>query len=414
MVDKIICFPDMLRSPRHRYAEAYFDICREPIRQGTGIDIGFSPVNVGNRPHGLKPGFELERFFKISAVQVGSNENHAQWASRYHNLPKAAEEYIFDYIPPDALIMAPEIPPWFAKACIEREIDFIDVGLSPLRFCRDLHVGIRTSNVNIFRRITAYKIPEEDVRLEASILMANIRLHKLWLQEKYNYPFQNFSDGLIFFGQTPFDASRIASNPTRTLHWEDFAKQINEISQGKKIFYKGHPETPWSAENDTRELMEISGKSIEICLENSYQILSSHDNLELIGISSGILQEAPYFDKTSHTLYKAFVPLSESDMPDSHTYQQIYFQEILSPGFWHEVLTPDRPAPRIQKLPQISVNHFRETLGQYWDYSKVMTWLRPLPYEGVMRSGAMNEFQHRLEALEEQMSEIKFFKKIYE
>lgn len=101
--------------------------------------------------------------------------------------------------------------------------------------------------------------------------------------------------------------------------------------------------------------------------------------MQLVGISSGVLQQVAYFGKAAHALHRpACVLADENSAFEPSLYQQIRFQDFLAPDFWHAVLTPERTAPRIGRIPSFPPNHFRELLDQWWDYSKYMLWERSL------------------------------------
>jgi len=394
--DKVVCLPDLLRTSQRRYTNGFFDLVREPIFQGTGLDIGQAPEMP--QASNMLPGFDACRFRSLANVQVGHTEHAQQLAQSYYALSPAAQDYLFQHLPENALVLTLEIPPWMAEGCSSRSIPFISFAISPLRFGRDLYVAMRTSSQEIYRRLHAHAVPEEELRLEAAVLAANVRMHRLELEELRRYSFQNLDGGLIFLGQQPLDASLLAPNGIG-LRFTDFAGEVRELSRGKRIFYKAHPYALEAAQEEMQALTEIVGSRPEPCLLNAYQILSSHDNLQLVGLSSGLLQEARYFGKKAHTLFRPFIALTDGAQPHADKYQQCHFHALLSPAFWYGVLEPQRPAPAIAQLPSISRNHARETLGLWWDYSKVMTWERILPYETVMRGGGA-ELRQRIEALE--------------
>lgn len=400
-LQRIVCLPDLLRTSQRRYTQGFFDLVREPIRQACGLHIGHAPETP--RPHGLAAGFDAEHFRQLAGVQLGNVAHTAQLAASYHQLNAAAEEYLFQHVPADSLLLTMEIPPWLAKGCIQRGIDFLDFAISPLRFGRDLYAALRTSNAEIFQRLHAQSVTPEEIQLEASTLSANLRMHKAGLQELQQFRFQNLDGSLLFFGQSPLDGSLLAPDG-RTLRCNDFADRLHALSQGKNVFYKSHPYAQEVAEEEIQALQRIVGKPVTICQQNTYQILSTYEDVELTGISSGVLQEALWFGKTSHTLFQPFVPLHipapENDgVPAADLYQQVHFQQLLAPGFWHAVLSPDQPAPRLASLPSLAHHHARATLDLWWDYSKVMTWERPLAQETMLRGGGAS-LRQRVEKLE--------------
>lgn len=401
---RIICLPDLLRGTR-AFPEACFDLVREPILQGSGENIGYPPeVRKGLATWGAT-GFDVDEFRRMAGVDMASGQQKKQWAVTYHQIADAAVNYLFSKLPQDVLLLTCEIPPWLSQACLDRGIDFIDIRLSPLRFGRDLYVCLRISNAEMFRRIWTFVVPTEEIRLEAAMLAANVRMHMRELEEYERYQFFSLENGLLYVGQTPNDASLLAKDG-RSLRCGDYADRLEQLCRGRRLFYKEHPLAPGFAQEECAHLERITGQSPQTCLLNAYQILSTHDDVELAGISSGLLQEAPWFGKTAHTLFRSFVPLAASaDRPTNSVYQQIHFQTFLSPAFWRQAIAPECASkPPLGVLQPLAHHHGRETFNQWWDYSKIMIWQRNLWMEGFERSGG-GLLRQRIEALEEKAAQ---------
>ncbi|RTZ47582.1 hypothetical protein EKL30_00805 [Candidimonas sp. SYP-B2681] len=383
VVNKILLVPDLLRGVR-TFPEAIFDLIREPILQGCGIGIGYPPG--GKLTHSLLPEFDLTVFRMLADVDPDSEHKQEQWGSSYYHIAADAEQYFFDHLPSDCLIISFEMPPWLVNACIDRGVHFLDIQVSPLRFSRDLYLTLRSSNENLNRRLLRTSVPEEELRLEASLLAANVRLHTRRLIDERKFEFQDLDNTLVYLGQAPYDASLLAPS-VRSLRCGDFSTQIQSLACGRRIIYKGHPFVGEFAKDEKQKLEVILGSEVDTCYLNAYQLLSSDDDVQFIGISSGMLQEAEYFGKKSHILFQPFVALKVHETYGRPICHQFHFQEFLSPKFWHSVLTPNAPPPRVSGLPSLCQHLARETFDQWWDYSKVLTWERTLPYESFLRGG---------------------------
>lgn len=394
--DKIICVPDIFRAESQIYANGFFDLVREPIWQATGIKIP-CPKKVDKLKINFLEGFNIDRFFSILDIDINDDNFLEKIAENYFSINTEAENYLFQYIPRNSLVFSFEIPPWLAQALKKRGFDFISFSTSPLRFASDLYPAIRTSSPIIYDRLFQHKVEEAEVRLEAAILAANIRKHQLSLESWKNYSFQNLENSLIIIGQQHIDASLIAPGGIR-LKFTDFAEEIKNISKGKRLFYKAHPYDLGSSTNELKELESITSKHIELCQLNAYQILSSYENTELLGLSSGMLQEASFFDKKAYTLFRPFIPLNYSSRHDFEKSLLLHFQKILSPEFWHSILAPGRPSPKVSKISFNQSNHARMIFDLWWDYSKVMTWERNLVHESFMRGGGA-ELRNKVEDL---------------
>ena len=391
----IVCLPDLLRGIR-TFPESFFELIREPILQGAGLDIR------SNKSNWMIPAsLDLTLFRKLSGI-LESDCTQTQWFKTYHQIADEAVEYLFECLPSYCLIISFEMPPWLIHACNEREVSFIDMRVSPLRFGRDLYIALRCSDTDISKRIMPFAVLDEELRLEASTLSANMRMHQRRLEDERNYRFQSLEDSLVFIGQAPYDASLLASDG-RSLRSGDFTDQLQRMCKDKRLLHKAHPFALEFAEEEREQLEKITGCEVLACHLSAYQILSSRSNVGLVGISSGLLQEAAWFDKPAHVLFQPYVPLASVDEVTTDAYQQIHFHTFLSPEFWHQVLTPEQQAPRLARLTPLAHHHARETFNHWWDYSKVLTWERTLPYESFMRSSGA-EFRSRITQLENKIN----------
>ncbi|MEB2187934.1 class I SAM-dependent methyltransferase [Xanthomonas campestris pv. campestris] len=387
MTTSIILVPDLLRDTRV-FPEAFFDLIREPILQGSGIEIGFAL----DSKHCHYQGFNLDHFRRLAFTDSGS------WSKHYYQLPQQAEDYLKQHLPPCDLLISLEMPPWLMNFCTQASIPFLDIRVSPLRFARDLYVALRSSQQLATKRVSMHTVTSEELRLEAATLAANVRMHQRRLHDERSYSFTSLDGGIVFVGQAPYDASLISPDG-HVLQCADFSEKLRALCAGRRLLYKAHPMAEDAASEEIATLQRITGQSPIRCLHNAYQILGTREDVELVGISSGLLQEAKWFDKTAHMLYQPFVPLAQQGHDNSQAYEQIHFQTLLSPTFWHQVLCPERAAPRLRALPALAHHHARETFDHWWDYSKVMLWERSFPVEAFIRSGGGLVHQ-RLEQIE--------------
>ncbi|WP_349657581.1 class I SAM-dependent methyltransferase [Xanthomonas sp. 10-10] len=394
MKTTIVLLPDLLRQAR-AFPEGFFDLIREPIRQGCGIDIGTVPR--ASAPSKRGDGFDLARFQQLALGDVGT------WSSSYHQINEQANAYLLQHLLGADLLLSFEMPPWLIALCHQQRITFIDIRVSPLRFGRDLYIALQCNDSVLAERIAAHTVLDEELRLEAAVLAANIRMHQKRMEDERGYTFTDLGGAMLFIGQAPYDASLLAEDG-RSLRCEDFAERLQQLCASRRLLYKPHPFAGDFAQQERATLERITGQRAVISSQNAYQILSAQDDVELIGISSGLLQEATWFDKVVHTLFKPFVPLAASEA-DTQAYQQIHFKSFLSPGFWHQVLAPECEPPRLSELPTLIHHHARETLDQWWDYSKVLTWERALAHETVARNG-LARLHERVEVLERALPAI--------
>lgn len=408
-IDRIVCLSDLLCAYRAA-AEGFFAFIHEPIRQGCGIDSGWLPT--AKKPSALLPGFDLQKFRALA----GWNAMHTTrfWAQTWHTVPAPALDYLFTYMPQDALVLAYDMPPWLTQACAQHGFAWIDIRPSPLAFGRDLYMALHASDALLQKQLTRWNVRQEELQLEAALLTANLHAHRLDVEEGFHYKF-NLDGCLVFVGQHPEDAALLAPNG-QFLRCTDFSEQLRELAQGKTVLHlldirnlaraamMPHASTPWAHAQQERENLEaILHAPVQVCQQNIYQVLSADDDVQLVGISAPALQEAAWFGKTGHCLFQPRTPLSSMDAsPHTQTknYVNVHFHDVLKPIFWHTVLTPHAPAPSIPALPALEPNQARMALNNWGDYEKVMTWQRPLHTASFERSGG-GLLRKRIEKLEQ-------------
>lgn len=389
-INNIICLPDMLRGTR-AFPEGFFDLVREPIRQGCAIDIGQPPESTTAPVFG---NFDIDEFRRL--VGIDAENKDEVWRQTFFNLPSPALNYFHQHLPSDCLVLSFEMPPWLETALNERSIPFIDIRVSPLRFGRDLYIALRSNDPSLVAHIGAYEITAEELRLEAGYLAANVSMHQQRLMES-DRPVPTLENTMVFIGQAPYDASLIRPDG-QVMGFGNYPDRIRTLAKGRKLLHKPHPFARWFAEEECTTLQEITGQEIESCMLNAYQILASKEDVELIGLCSGLLQEAAWFNKKAHALHPAFTPLLiEGNVGEG--YSQVHFHRWLSPGFWHALLTPEKPAPHLLELPPLAHHHARHTIDQWWDYLKVLTWEKAYAYESFERAGG-GALRQRIASLE--------------
>lgn len=389
----IICLSDLL-SYTHSTPDAIFDLIREPIRQACNIHIGHSP-----RSHGLPPNFNLQKFQELAQPHPPLGPEML-WAATFHQMPPSATNYLLDHLPSAAFFLCCEMPPWLRRICMEHGFYFLDLRYSPLHFGQDLYIALDTNHPTLRTRLQQASITSDELRLEAALLGANLRAHRSRLKEMHRHLF-NIEDALIYIPQPKRDKSLLSPNG-KSLQTSDFADQLHTLAAGRRLLVMmDYMDLPMHSAGvrDCESLSSMLKTSVRPCPQNAYQILSAHENVELIGINSPILQEAPWFGKKSYNLEKPFTPLADIENTASNGYLQVHFTEILAPDFWHRLLTPDIPKPRIPHLPLIARNYGREVLDEWREYEKVLNWERPFQQRAFDRSGGIVH-RRRLDALE--------------
>lgn len=369
----IICLDDLLRNRGYQSKNFFYDLLREPIKQATqGYNIKSSPHN--SDWHNLTPGFEQQRFLKIA-----KSGKSLFWNRLFRHIPKQAQEYLLEYIPNDALILSYEMPPWLEEILVGNHIAFIDIRLSPLRFGSDLYIALRTNHDKIRDAIVCRQIPDEEFFLEAGLLSAAVRLMRRGID-----PAKSFDGTLVYVGQTASDTS-LLDETGKFIRLECFLSEIVAASKEKKVVYASHPYGKNFGLEEQALLSKTLGRKVEVCHEDIYEMLGSEEKVEFIGISSGCLQEARWFNKPAVMLYKPICPILPRD--GARGYLQIHFREFVSPIFWHSLCSTDMPLPTVKTMGEMGPNAMRRLHNLWWGYSAYLLKRNRFFKEAFLLSG---------------------------
>lgn len=371
----IVCLDDLIRQEYSKAKEFFYNILREPIKQATNIDIKSSP-RFDNYQNNMKDTFSIDKFLAFF---------DKKWNYYYHQIPTEAEEYLADNIPSNTLIISYEIPIWLEKFCEKNKIDFIDIRISPIRFARDLYICIKTNNNKLSNRLLKYKVFDEEIRLEASLLKAFGR---------YKPQISISNNSIVFIGQTADDAS-LVSEKGEFITIDDL--NINEVFKDQNVYYLAHPYAKEHAKIEFDKLRKYCNKSELLENANIYNLMSSYIDLEFIAISSSAIQEAPYFDKKCRFLHKPICPID-----DNNGYIQIHFKNIIEPIFWHKILKPKQDKLKLKRLPNLQPNMLRTLHNAWWGYAKFVSEFKYIDKEAFWLSGG-ERLQNEINELREKI-----------
>lgn len=390
----IYFIPDLLRGCRI-YPDAFFDLLQEPILQSTGLCLQrLGGTTIIDK---VAPRFNLEQFKAL--CQLDNSKPLDLWSKNYHSVSELAEEYLCSYISDQSLILSFEMPVWLQSLCKRKKLAFVDIRVSPLRFASDLYIALRTNIKSTLDKIIHCEVSQSEIRLEASQLAASVRLNQRRYEDKSGVKI-DLNNTLIWVAQAPHDAAILSATKVNPLSCVDFSAQLRLEVENRELLYKPHPLFPEASMREMVELSSIMDREVRTVSQNAYQILSCKQDLKLVGISSGLLQEAKFFDAASVMLYKPLVPLVTdlSNAGKEEGYRQVHFGSILSPIFWSYLLG----GSLCHTLPDIGPripNQGRHLLDTWWDYAKVLTWERQINIESFERSGG-SVLRRRIEALQ--------------
>lgn len=254
-------------------------------------------------------------------------------------------------------------------------IFYIEFRVSPVQFGKDLYLAWRTNCKDIEKALEGYAVSDRTLKLEAAHLTSSVRAQRR-KQENSNTHFINLEKTTIIIGSDedyPAPDSDLTGLPSLTA----FSEELTSLDRGRRILYK-----PIGDEDPSAMLTWLSdllNVSVKVCHNNAYQLLCFNDDIQLVGISANILQEAKWFAKEAVQLHAPLTAVTSE-------FKQIPFNTVLLPEFWHAIAENRfQPIPPPTNLP----DHLcaREIFDSWGDYEKVMNWGRTIPYFSFLRSG---------------------------
>lgn len=364
----VVFVDDILRED-YLHARAFiYSLVSEPIRQALGACP--SQVAGGYIRRGLIDGFDEAVFRRLSG--------NGGYESLFYKVSLAAESYLEAHIPNEAIVVGYEMPPWLLTFLRERRILFMDIRISPVRFARDLYAVVRGSNERFSEIARSYCVPDQELRLEANFIKASI-VHNSYKESAIKSSIEN---RVYFIGQTKQDSSLITEEGffCRVGH---FSVQIRNLVGLREVFYVPHPYSGGWSKEEKKSLEKIIGRKVKVSCRNIYSLLADGSGSEFFSISSGVIQEANFFDKKAVSLLDPICDFRDKDAA------HIRFVDLVSPRFWADFLEVPKTSLVVERIPYVPENMMRRLHNSWWGYSDYLMqndnfWWRAFRY-GMLR-----------------------------
>ncbi|WP_374676290.1 hypothetical protein [Ideonella sp.] len=352
----IACLDDLIREPHWPAKELMYDLVRVPVFHACGMDLGKSPRR-GQR-NNLKPGFDAQQFLRL----CGPAGEQGDWASLYLQIPEAAARYLAAHVPEGALIVGYEMPVWLRTLLDSCQVDWLDMRMSPLRFASDLYMAFATNNPELHARIHPHAQRMDEVFSEAALMAAQVRC-----QQRSQATASPVDGAWVYMGQTEADASLIDSRG-RFVRVADHADTVRQAVGDLPLFYKPHPGARRFAAIEREALAQLMGRPVPVCSVDTYELLAGERPVGLIGLTSGVLQEAQWFGKSALSLSPPICQPAFDAAWAPGAYLQIASHDFLSEPLWASILNPEgrREKPLVHP-PR--ANHLRELHNVWWGYA---------------------------------------------
>jgi hypothetical protein len=340
---------DLLRDQFWQAKEFFYDLIREPIFQATGSHPGLS----------LR-----QRGVLQDVVDGGARDRNSLWIDNYEQLTPSVARALEQGIDPDALAIGYEMSPGLIYFLSARGIQWVDFRISPIRFLPDLLIALRTSSPRLHASLAKAAVKAGEVRIEARKWIASFR-HIERSQRKGALPTKA---AIYFVGQSGSDASLIrGSEMLRAL---DYRAELAEVLEGMEVIYLPHPTASEGHMRSEEHTLRDFAQSVSVSRASLYETFCSEAPAEYIGISSGSLQEAEFFERKARLLHQPICPILFPDRDDAHVdgYWQFPFQLFSRPEFF-EVLFQKRSMVAPVPLDQTRRDELRQLHDVWWGYA---------------------------------------------
>ncbi|KIT15145.1 hypothetical protein jaqu_34730 [Jannaschia aquimarina] len=326
-----------------------------PVEMATGL-----PQEILHWDHRWQNGSRVDAT-TISAVyqMMGIRRGIHDWPRLFdaETLPPMLEDLLDRWFL-KSFVIGFELPRWLVSFLSRRDVPFVDVSLSPIRFMDDLLFEVSASHEAGTAAIRSHGVPEDLIRLQAGVLASNVAK---------SFPSPPRPNTLLILLQTRYD--KVLIRDGRFVSLLDRLDELERVAaEYDNVLIKAHP-----LETQEEVIDAISARldGVRHTTENFYRLVS-HDGLRgVAALSSSGVHEASWFGKRGHYLIEGFTR-------DTFTVGQEGFDvgdAILMPDFWRDVLgsmglpVTEKDGLRLPSKP----NRFRQQLRSAWGFNEVDT-----------------------------------------
>jgi len=368
--------------------EFFYDLLRPVITSATGVEPEPSvrcqmwadgKLDGGGRPATLEANPETS------------------WIGEYWQLTEQARRELQPYISKDLIYFGYEMTPGLRDFLNETGIIYVDVRISPLRFLPDLCLAMRSNSCAINGLLARHCIPEKDVLREAAFLKAS----QVHLYRYSNGSRTGMRTPTYLIGQTEADASILTRKGLAQL--PDYISDIVAFVDGKSLHFVPHPYC--SEETNLRVVLELrnAGLDVQTVKINGYDLLCGEESVRLIGLSSGLLQEASCFGHESRNFLPFICPVGYSEEGlNTGAYGQFDFDWFTGEEFIVAVASSQAGAelPR-SRVSRMKPDRLRALHQAWWSYPEHV--IRPSAQTRAIcreTSADVWKLNHKIESLQ--------------
>jgi len=354
---KIAFIDDVLRHHLWPPKDFFYDLLNFPVTEATGAAPDISVRRrIWNDP-------KMAGLIAPPGANPAHPDGDGRWLKSFDKLTPGAEKIYEPFLVSGTLYFSYEMTPGLKRFLIERGFAYVDFRISPLRFLPDLLVAVESNVPGLMETLDRVAIQRREVREIAGRLRAS-GVHKERCRAKRG---DSFEHALFFVGQTPCDATVVKDG--EYVRIEAYRKAIAEAAADAPMFYLPHPAAPQDHADYELGVLKSVNPSCGVLRRNIYDLMCAEEPFSFIGLSSGALQEAPFFGKKASSFLPPICPVRFSDDPESQGYVQLPLDVFLSEDFIRLAFGDASRVPARQTLLQIRPHQLRDLHNVWWAFA---------------------------------------------
>ncbi|MCQ4159693.1 hypothetical protein NON00_07110 [Roseomonas sp. GC11] len=258
-----------------------------------------------------------------------------------------------------ALVIGFELAEWCKAALSHLGIAFVDLSIHPVRFLPDVFFAAQTNDPEIFAALLPHHSDPDGFYGWADLLSATA--------VKFA-PELKLESALLLVGQTRVDRSLVRGG--ELLDLSHFAPELQALQQRHRAFcFKPHP---YGSGDFGLFTAGVPFRRVQMLKANAYAALAQDGLREVVGISSSLLVEAPYFGKSATFLHRSPFDLAGAPGMAREGQHLSLVDRVLDADFWRDILAPRLPvtAPDGRRFV-LPPNTLRISLRNFWGFNEL-------------------------------------------
>ncbi|MGO2339855.1 MAG: hypothetical protein ACTH5M_04565 [Psychrobacter sp.] len=272
-------------------------------------------------------GFSRYKFFEKSSIIADLDVPHFYFNP--NSISESSLKYLKDSIS-ESLLIGYELSEETREILDKIGITYIDVWLHPIRFLDDNFFAIKSNSKKIQKKLVAHNLSDDHYFLYANKM--KIESYMGWNKYEGMIKDNIYENSAVFIGQTLTD--KAVCKEGVMLNVLDFKEQFEKLTEEyDHVYYSRHPMIRGDDSNQIKFVTSFDNVSlIDI---PAYKLLATDRVKHVVAISSSVVFEAKYFNKSVEYFYKPALNITTNN--DLDGYFSVY-DKLHSPVFWYSIL----------------------------------------------------------------------------